>query len=87
MESSHSTELLIETYVEDINLQGGEIAENNGTLQIVATILPEDASNKIINWTVENGTGRAKIDKNGVLTAILDGDVTVKADSNGWFLC
>ncbi|MFO7671603.1 MAG: Ig-like domain-containing protein [Bacteroidales bacterium] len=72
---------LIDTYVDEINLQGGEIAENNGTLQIVATILPEDASNKNINWTVENGTGRAKVDKNGVVTAILDGDVTVRAEA------
>ncbi len=72
---------VIDTYVSEISLQDGEIAENNGTLQMLATILPEDASNKSLVWTVESGTGRASIDKNGLVTAILDGDVTVKAEA------
>jgi uncharacterized protein YjdB len=71
----------IDAFVEEIILVGGEINENNGTLQIEATILPENASNKNLSWTVKNETGKATIDKNGVVTGIIDGDVNVTASS------
>lgn len=66
-------------YIDEINLTGGEITENNGMLQIEATFVPEDATNKNLSWSVVNGTGKAKIDSDGVLTAVMDGDVTVVA--------
>ncbi len=69
------------TYIEDITLTGGDITENNGTLQIEAEILPEDAADKSISWSVVDGTGKASVDENGVLTGIFDGDVTVIAAS------
>jgi hypothetical protein len=59
--------------------QGGTITTNNGTLQMVATLTPENATSKTVKWTVENGTGKALIDQNGLLTAVTDGTVTVKA--------
>ncbi|MFH0756583.1 MAG: Ig-like domain-containing protein [Bacteroidota bacterium] len=71
----------IDEYVEEITLVGGEITENNGTLQIQATVLPENASNKSLSWTINNETGKATIDKNGVVTGIIDGDVTVTGTS------
>lgn len=68
-------------WVDAITLnQGGTITTNNGTLQMVPTIVPENASNKTVKWSIEDGgTGRATIDANGLLKAITDGTVTVKA--------
>lgn len=67
------------TSVDEITLTGGDITENNGSLQIEAVILPEDAADKSLSWSVVEGTGRASVDENGVLTGIFDGDVTVIA--------
>jgi hypothetical protein len=69
----------ISDYVTEINLTGGEIAENNGKLQIQAEVLPENASNKSLQWTIENTTGKATVDQHGMVTAALDGEVTVTA--------
>lgn len=68
-------------WIETITLnEGGTITTNNGTLQMVATIVPENASNKKINWSIEEGgTGRATINSDGLLTGILDGTITVRA--------
>ena len=59
------------------------ITVDNGTLQMSAHIDPHDATNQSVVWSVINGTGAASIDQNGLLTAIADGTVTVKAVSNG----
>lgn len=67
------------TYVESVSIEDAVIDENNGTVQIVATVLPEDATNKNLKWTVTDGTGRASVDKNGVVTGIVDGTVTINA--------
>ena len=65
-----------------INLTGGTITTDNGTLQIGAEVLPEDAEVKTLTWSVataEGSTGRATISSEGLLTAIMDGVVTVTA--------
>lgn len=49
------------------------------TLQIGATVLPEESDNKDITWSVEAGTGEATIDSSGLLTGVSAGTVTVKA--------
>jgi hypothetical protein len=72
-------ETSVSDYVEEINLTGGEITENNGKLQIQAEVLPENASNKSLQWTIENTTGKATIDQDGVVRAKIDGEVTVTA--------
>jgi len=54
----------------------------DGTLLLSAEILPLDATNQMVIWSVENGTGSATIDQDGLLTAVLDGTVTVKATSD-----
>ncbi|MFN8206349.1 MAG: Ig-like domain-containing protein [Bacteroidales bacterium] len=54
------------------------ITMDNGTLQINATVLPENASNKNVKWTVVGG---ASISAEGVLTAKKNGTVTVTATS------
>lgn len=70
------------TMVKDITLTGGDITENNGSLQIEATILPDDAADKSLSWRIENGTGKASVDENGMVTGIIDGDVRIIASSN-----
>ncbi len=64
--------------VDVVSLAGGTITADNGTLQMTYTIQPSNASNKKVKWTVENGTGRATINADGLLTALIDGNVTVK---------
>ncbi|MCF8381393.1 MAG: Ig-like domain-containing protein [Bacteroidales bacterium] len=50
-----------------------------GTLQMMVDVLPVDATLQGVFWTVENGTGKASITSKGLLSAIYDGTVTVKA--------
>lgn len=48
-------------------------------LQFSAAILPENASNKTVDWTLSNGLGTASISETGLLTAGNPGLVTVLA--------
>ncbi|MDO9628586.1 MAG: ice-binding family protein, partial [Acholeplasmataceae bacterium] len=54
---------------------------NGGTLQMSALVLPENAADKSVIWSVQNGTGVATIDANGLLTAVSNGTVIAKAIS------
>lgn len=69
--------------VTDIIVTGEEdkntITTNGGTLQMKAEILPVDASDDAVTWSVENSTGAATIDQDGLLTAAGNGTVIVKA--------
>lgn len=49
------------------------------TLQMMAVISPELATNKSIDWTIDNETGDATITTDGILTAIADGSINVTA--------
>lgn len=64
--------------------QGGSstITTKGGTLQMEATVMPVDATDKSVTWSVTNGTGSATINTSGVLKAISDGTVTVTAKAN-----
>lgn len=75
------------TFVDVITLTGGTtITTDNGKLQLAATIVPADATNKKLKWTLTNGSGKAKIDQTGLVTAIANGTVTVlaAATDGGW---
>lgn len=64
------------------------ISANNGTLQMSAAVEPANASNKSVTWSVTNGTGEATISTAGLLTAVKNGTVMVKAtakDGSGKF--
>ncbi len=52
-----------------------------GELQLSATVLPADATNKAVTWSVTNGTGKATINSSGLLTAVSNGKVTAKASA------
>jgi len=64
--------------------QGGvsTITTQGGTLQMEATVLPANATDNSVTWSVTPGTGSATIDANGLLTATGDGTVTVTATAN-----
>jgi hypothetical protein len=55
------------------------ITVDNGTLQMSAHIDPHNATNQSVIWEVIPGTGTATITQAGVLTAVSDGTVTVRA--------
>ena len=69
--------------VTDINVsgEGGVIIidVDGGTLQMLAEVLPEDATNTAVDWSVIDGTATANIDANGLLqaTGAEDGNGTV----------
>lgn len=72
--------------VETINVTGAggatTIETDGGTLQMNAEVLPANATDKSVTWSVTAGTGQATIDQNGLLTAVKNGTVTVKATAN-----
>jgi photosystem II stability/assembly factor-like uncharacterized protein len=89
----------VQTFLVDVNVKTASIAvtgengvtsvdEKAGTLQMSAVILPSDATNKSVVWSISNGVGTATISPTGLLTAVSDGEVTVKAtatDGSGVF--
>jgi uncharacterized protein YjdB len=57
------------------------INQNLGTLQLVANVLPANASNPNVTWSIVNGTGVATISPTGLVTANANGTVTAVATS------
>jgi uncharacterized protein YjdB len=55
------------------------ITSENGTLQLIETVLPADATNKTVTWTITSGTGKASISPTGLVTALDNGTVTARA--------
>lgn len=67
----------------NVTAEGGNatIDTPGGTLQLNATVEPANATIQSVYWVVENGTGEGSVNSNGLLTAVKDGDVVVKAIS------
>jgi uncharacterized protein YjdB len=69
----------------DITLTGSGgitvITSIGGTLQINAAVLPVNATNKNVSWSITNGTGQATISSSGLVTAVAYGTVTAKASA------
>lgn len=59
------------------------IETNGGTLQMIATVSPDNANNKAVTWTVTEtdgaATDKATISNTGLLTAVKNGTVKVTA--------
>lgn len=69
--------------VSKITVSSGEnTVAKNVTMQMGAEVLPMDADNKTVTWSVESGSGDATIDSNGLLKGLEIGTVTVKAAAN-----
>lgn len=66
-----------------ITVQGAgsatSITTDDGTLQMIAVITPSNATNQAVTWSVINGTGTATINSTGLVTALTDGSVTIRA--------
>ncbi|HBD95796.1 MAG TPA: hypothetical protein DDY71_08135 [Spirochaetia bacterium] len=58
------------------------IGTNNATLQLTAVIAPINASDTSVLWSITNTTGSASISTSGLVTAIGNGSVIVKALAN-----
>lgn len=73
-------------YVSSITVTGeggvNTISTDNGTLSLSASVLPANASDQTVTWSVVNGTGEAIINTSGVLTAVSNGTVTAFAAAN-----
>ena len=58
-----------------------KITTKGGTLQMVATVTPADATDKSVTWSIVSGSDYANLSADGLLTAKANGTVTVKATS------
>ena len=58
------------------------ITSDGGTLQLSAAVLPTNATDKTISWSVVNGTGQATINSSGLVTAVDNGTITAIATAN-----
>ncbi len=57
------------------------ITTMGGSLQMIESVLPTNATNPAVSWSLANGTGSGTLSATGLLTAISDGTVTVTATS------
>jgi uncharacterized protein YjdB len=64
--------------------EGGNtsIASKNGSLQLNAVIIPSNATNQTVTWSIGSGSGQASINSTGLVTAISSGIVTARALAN-----
>ncbi len=73
-------------YVEQINVSGendiNSITVQDGTLQIIAEVLPEEATDKNVTWTISEGSDYGHINSEGILTATNNGTLRVRATAN-----
>lgn len=80
---AHEFELVREI---SIHADTDVITENLGSLQLTATVSPDDAAVVSVVWSVIDGTATATIDQDGLLTATGalggNGTVTVRATAN-----
>jgi len=67
--------------VSSITISGGNQVYVGEKLQLSASVLPENATNKQITWSISSGRTYASISSGGELTAIAKGTVTVKASA------
>jgi uncharacterized protein YjdB len=57
------------------------IDSDDGTLQMIASVSPENATNKAVSWSLVKGTGHATITETGLVIARSNGNITVRATS------
>jgi len=80
-----SNDTALPTNVTGITITGAADAttvSNGETLQMSAAVLPLDATDASVTWSVASGTGTATISTTGLLTATGAGTVVVKATAN-----
>lgn len=70
-----------EVVVTKVAITGQKEVEVGSTLKLTAKITPSNATNKDVTWTSSNDT-IAKVDKNGKVTALKEGTVTITVTTN-----
>jgi hypothetical protein len=74
--------------IEIMGVAGVELNETNATLtlgktlQLTATVIPDDASEPAVTWTNDN-TAVVSLDDNGLVTALAYGTATITASAGG----
>ncbi len=58
------------------------ITSVNGLLPLIAEISPINATDQSVNWLIIGGSGQATINEKGVVTAISEGTVIIRATAN-----
>lgn len=67
--------------VNSITISGSDSMQAGQSISLTANVLPADAKNPSVVWSVQDGTGKATIDANGKLTGTSAGTVLVKAEA------
>ena len=65
--------------VADIAMTNASSVQVNTELTLAGTVAPDNATNKEIEWSVENANGTGAVITNGVFTASKAGAATIKA--------
>ena len=56
--------------------------EVDGTIQCVATVIPTNATNKAVTWSVTSGGTYASVSASGVVTGLAEGTATITATTS-----
>ncbi len=75
------TDLKVKSIVISGENNVNSITQNGGTLKMIASVLPLNAKDTTVTWSVTN-PGVATINSNGILTAIANGNSVVTATAN-----
>lgn len=67
--------------VNSITISGSDSMQAGQSISLTANVLPADAKDPSVVWSVQDGTGKATIDANGKLTGTSAGTVLVKAEA------
>ncbi len=74
---------VVKVLVTSITVTGADnattITTKGGVLQLHATVLPSDATDQSVTWTVTSGGSYGSVNTAGLLTALANGSVTVRA--------
>jgi uncharacterized protein YjdB len=58
------------------------ITSIGATLQLIVTLLPANATNKAVTWSISSGTDKATISSTGLVTALDNGTAIARATAN-----
>ena len=68
--------------IENITISGSALCLVGETVQFTAKISPDNADDKSVLWSIISGAEYATIDANGLLQALSEGIVTIRASAN-----
>jgi xyloglucan-specific exo-beta-1,4-glucanase len=71
--------ILVESITVSSENGSDAITTEGGTLQLQTQVLPANATNSQITWSITSGETLATVSDNGLVTAIADGTITVRA--------